>query len=83
LSRGYGELQWRLLAILSEHERAASRADRAKGLDTLALAQRIYGAEPTRSELVSVRRALATLMRDGKISHLGLRYEHRHHWRAL
>jgi hypothetical protein len=83
LSRGLGDLQWRLLAVLADHERTAARADRLKGLDTLTLAQRIHhGAEPTRSELVSIRRALATLMRDGKVSNLGLRYQHRHRWRA-
>jgi hypothetical protein len=82
MSHGYGKLQWRLLTILSEHERTASRSERLKGLDTPTLARRVHRREPTRSELVSVRRALAALMRDDEASHLGLRYGHRHHWRA-
>jgi hypothetical protein len=81
LSRGYGKLQWRLLTLLSAHERKALRS-RRQGLDTLTLAQRIHGREPTRSEVVSIRRALTALMRDDAVSHLGLRYGHRHHWRA-
>ena len=85
MSRGYGRLQVSLLVTLHEHERTASRHDRLSGLDTLELARRLQGhahrkREPTRSKLVSVRRALAALMRDGKVSHIGTRYEHRHHW---
>ena len=74
MSRGWGELQWQLLTILSEHERTVNPG---KGLDTLELARRVHG----RSELVSIRRALAALRRDGAVDHLGWRYEHRHHWR--
>jgi hypothetical protein len=80
VGHGYDKLQWRLLSILSEHERTAPRSERFAGLDTLTLAQRVHSREPTRGELVSVRRALATLMRNGEVSHVGLRYEHRHHW---
>ena len=72
LSRGYGELQ--------RHCSHGHTADRFKGLDTLALAQAARGRELTRGELVSVRRALAALMRAGEVSHLGFRYGHRHHW---
>jgi hypothetical protein len=80
MSRGYGELQWRLLKLLSEHERAGPHAARTdRGLDTLTLAQRVHEREPTRSELVSVRRALATLKRDGKVRYFML-YERRHYW---
>jgi hypothetical protein len=32
MSHGYGKLQWRLLAILSKHERTASRAERELSL---------------------------------------------------
>ena len=39
--------------------------------------------KPTRGELVSTRRALATLMRDGEITHLGTRHCHRHYWVRL
>ena len=78
MGRGWGELQWQLLIVLSEHERTVNLS---KGLDTLELARRVHGREPTRSELVSIRRALAALRRDGAVDHLGWRYEHRHHWR--
>jgi hypothetical protein len=81
VSRGYGKLQWRVLYILSEHEHAAAPAVRWAGLDTLTLAQRVLRREPMRSELVSIRRALATLMRDGKVNHLAGRHEHKHYWR--
>jgi hypothetical protein len=64
-------MQWALLAVLAKHERTASRP--RAGLDTLVLAQRIHGRAPTRSELVSIRRALATLMRDGAVRHIGTR----------
>jgi hypothetical protein len=82
LGRGYGDIQLVLLTILRKHERTASRTDRLKGLDTLTLARRVHGREPTRGELVSVLRALATLMRDDAVSNIGTRYGHRHHWRA-
>ena len=69
MSRGYGKIQWRLLAILAAHEHSpASRADRlGRGLDTPTLALRVHGREPTHSELVSIRRALAALMRAGGV----------------
>ena len=81
LSRGYGKLQWRLLTILAEHERSpASRAGRiGRGLDTPTLARRVHGREPTRSELVSVRRAPAALMRNGEVR-IFMCYGHRHYW---
>ena len=81
MSRGYGKIQWRLLAILAAHERSpASRADRlGRGLDTPTLALRIHGREPTHSELVSVRRALAALTRAGEVRIL-MTYERRHYW---
>ena len=81
MSRGYGKLQWRLLTILAEHERSpASRAGRiGRGLDTPTLARRVHGREPTRSELVSVRRALAALMRNGEVR-IFMRYGHPHYW---
>jgi hypothetical protein len=81
MGRGYGKLQRRLLTILWDHERTASRTSRRRGLDTLELARRVHGREPKRSELVSIRRALAALMRDNAVSHLGVRYGRRHHWR--
>ena len=64
MSRGYGKIQWRLLAILAAHERTASRHDRlGRGLDTPTLALRVHGREPTHSETVSIRRALSALRR--------------------
>jgi hypothetical protein len=78
MSRGYGNLQCRLLIVLWESERMV--ADRIRGLDTPTLAQRVYGREPTRSELVSIRRALATLMRDGAVDNFGRRFDHRYRW---
>jgi hypothetical protein len=41
VGHGYDKLQWRLLSILSEHERTAPRSERFVGLDTLTLAQRV------------------------------------------
>ena len=81
MSRGYGKIQWRLLAILAAHERSpASRADRlGRGLDTPTLALRVHGREPTHSETVSIRRALAALMRAGEVGIL-MTYERRHYW---
>lgn len=81
MSRGYGKIQWRLLAILAAHEHSpASRADRlGRGLDTPTLALRVHGREPTHSELVSIRRALAALMRAGEVGIL-MTYERRHYW---
>jgi hypothetical protein len=44
VSRGYGKIQWRLLAILATYERTASRHDRlGRGLDTPTLALRVHG----------------------------------------
>jgi hypothetical protein len=80
VSRGYGKIQWRLLAILAAHERTASRRDRfGSGLDTPTLALRVHGREPTHSEMVSIRRALATLMRAGEVR-IFMTYERRHYW---
>ena len=81
VSRGYGKIQWRLLAILAAHERhPASRADRyGRGLDTPTLALRVHGREATYSEMVSIRRALAALMRAGEVR-IVMTYERRHYW---
>ena len=64
VSRGYGELQRQLLTILTEH---GDTADRWRGLDTVALARAAHGREPTRGEVVPVRRAQAGLMRNGEM----------------
>ena len=67
MSRGYGELQRQLLTILTEH---GHTADRWRGLDTVALARAAHGREPTRGEVISVRRALAAdAQRRGEDSH--------------
>jgi hypothetical protein len=80
VSRGYGKIQWRLLAIMAAHERTASRADRlGRGLDTPTLALRVHGREPTYSEMVSIRRALAALMRAGEVR-IFMTYERRRYW---
>lgn len=80
MGHGYGDLQWRLLGLLSEHARAGPHAARLdRGLDTLTLAQRVHQREPIRSELVSVRRALATLVRDERVR-LYMIYGRRHYW---
>ena len=65
-----------LLAILTEH---GHTADRWRGLDALALARAAHGREPSRGEVVSVRRALAALMRNGKVR-IFMSYGHRHCW---
>jgi hypothetical protein len=89
LSRGYGKLQLQLLTILAEHERSASASHidafgntRPVGLDTPTLAQRVHGREPTRGELVSIRRALTALMHAGEVRLL-MSYWHRHYWVRL
>jgi hypothetical protein len=75
VSRGYGELQRKLLPILTEH---GDTADRWRGLDTVALARAAHGRKPTRGEVVSVRRALAALMRNGEVR-IHMSYGHRHY----
>ena len=76
MSRGYGELRRQLLTILTEH---GHTADRWRGLDTVALARAAHGREPTRGEVISVRRALAALMRNGEVR-IHMSYGHRHYW---
>ena len=56
MGHGYGDLQRQLLRLLKEHE--ATKAPPYRGLDTPTLAERVHGRAPTRSELVSIRRAL-------------------------
>jgi hypothetical protein len=77
MGQGYGWLQSRLLDLLREHE---PQARRGSALDTPALAQRVYGRTPTRSELVSIRRALMTLLQSGMVSRHSGRHKHRHWW---
>jgi hypothetical protein len=61
---------------LTEH---GHTADRWRVLDTGALARAAHGREPTRGEVVSVRRALAALMRAGEVR-IHMNYGHRHYW---
>ena len=94
MSRGHGKIQARLLAILRAHAPTSPRV-RARGLDTIELADRVYYgfpvpkfhklAEPKHE--VAVRRALASLAREGLVIRLGIRpggpYDLRRcHWRA-
>ena len=74
---GHGHLQRQLLALLAEH---APSARSGESLDTLELARLIHGREPTHSELVSIRRALAALLREGAVRRLHGRHGHRHQW---
>jgi hypothetical protein len=89
MSRGYGQLQRTLLALLSAHEQTTvSAAHLADGLDTIELAHLAYGKlQPeffkftTNSQEIAVRRALASLARDGVIVRLGELHGRRCHWR--
>jgi hypothetical protein len=76
MSRGFGELQRRLLVALREHERKHHN-----GLATPELARRVHGREPTRSELVSIRRALARLMERGEVDRSYTHTDHAYRWR--
>ena len=81
MSLGNGKLQWRLLTILTEHERSpASHTSRfSRGLNALTLAQRAHGREPTPSELSSVRQTSTKLRRAGAVRNF-MSYGHRHYW---
>jgi hypothetical protein len=96
VSRGYGIVQRKLLAILRKHGRSALAV--AAGLDTITLASLVYEgphyralrlAEP--KQQVAVRRALAALAREGLVVRLEMRRPKQHcpwwararcHWRA-
>jgi hypothetical protein len=79
MGQGFGYLQVRLLELLRANAKSAQRGG---ALDTLTLARSIHNREPSRSELVSVRRALATLVRDGYAHRYSGRYSHRHWYAA-
>jgi hypothetical protein len=55
----------------------APRPARSRATPTLAL--RVHGREPTHSEMVSIRRALAALRRAGEVR-IFMTYERRHYW---
>lgn len=84
MSRGHGKIQARLLAILH----AQSPRARIRGLDTVELAKRVYHRFakfhewPEPKHEVAVRRALASLAREGLVIRLGIRPSGRCHWRA-
>jgi hypothetical protein len=94
VSRGLGRIQKQLLTVLRVHA-ATSPRSRARGLDTIELAQRVYHHFPApkfhkltkpRQE-VAVRRALASLARKRLVRRLGMRASgpyriRRCHWRA-
>jgi hypothetical protein len=74
MSRGYGRVQRVLLAVLEENEKAGLR-QASEGMTTTELASAVYRTcLPTsawlmpQSEMGAVRRALATLVRDGRVS---------------
>ncbi len=77
MSRGYGRVQRVLLAVLEENEKAGLR-QASEGMTTSELASAVYRTcLPTsawlmpQSEMGAVRRALATLVRDGRVVRLG------------
>jgi hypothetical protein len=63
-------------AFDEHHEHEAARTERLAGLDTLTLAQRVHRREPTRAELVSIRRALAVLAHAGEARWRGRQHRH-------
>jgi len=94
MSRGHGEIQARLLKILHAHATTSPRA-RARGLDTIELACRVYYDYPgpkfrkltEPKHEVAVRRALAGLVKKGLVVRVGIRPSRSHgirrcHWRA-
>ena len=77
MSRGYGELQRQLLAILTEHGHTADRWSRARY--AWRWREPLMAASPRAEQVVSVRRALAALMRNGEVR-IFMSYGHRHYW---
>ena len=64
--------------IPSENE--GNPIDRARAhRRPVARSRAAHGREPTRGEVVSVRRALAALMRAGEVR-IHMNYGHRHYW---
>jgi hypothetical protein len=57
------------------------RRARLIGLDTAAIAARIYGKGYTRANIVSLQRALRTLEGKGAIGRVGRIFGHHQHWR--
>lgn len=90
MSRGYGKIERKALAVLQYHRLHAPTARAAaQGLDTIGIAERVYLKAPaklfrltSKSEETSVRRALAKLARDGLVRDLGTLRGPRKHWRA-
>jgi hypothetical protein len=84
MSRGHGKTQRALLAILRRHKRSPH------ALSTIELANRVYQVRQTRffslrskAKEVAVRRALASLQREGLVVGLGNQgFGHEHYWRA-
>ena len=90
MSRGHGALQRSLLTILPRHDRYAKPQACAEGLDTLELTHKAYGiTDPklfklvTGSQETSVRRALASLAREGAVIKLGALRGPWCHWRVV
>ena len=82
MRRGQATIEWAVVAVLQRHgARAASMQEAAEGLDTIAIAKRIYRLPLKPMHEVSVRRALATLDREGLVIDVG-GLGHQKHWRA-
>jgi hypothetical protein len=83
MSRGHGRTQRMVLALLEENE-SAGLHQASEGMTVSELAEKVYSASlPCRpqSELSAVRRALATLARDGHVVRLGRLRDHQCRWR--
>ena len=87
MSRGYGRTQRMMLAVLEENESAGLR-QASEGMTTSELASAVYRTcKPTvawlmpQAEMGAVRRALKTLVRDGRVVRLGYLRDDQCHWR--
>jgi hypothetical protein len=80
VSRGHGQIEREVMEVLR-------RSSRVTGLDTMTLVGRVYRGitakqfkQTTGAQEVAVRRALASLARQGLVMSCG---ENPKHWRAL
>jgi hypothetical protein len=88
MSRGLGEIQRKLLAVLREHDRTAAPQEAAEGIDTVELTSMVYygaaghGSLTELKQQSAVRRSLAGLARQGLVFRLGRFRGPRCHWRV-
>ena len=82
MRRGQATIERAVLAVLRRHDaRAVSMQEAAEGLDTITIVKRIHRLPLKPMHEVSVRRALATLAREGLVIDVGA-LRHQKHWRA-